>query len=54
MIMANREFLENRNIKERNSLSDLVQNISPDSDILHVTCIVQLEEVDYVKPPMCE
>ena len=32
MIMANREFLENININERNSLPDLVQNISPDSE----------------------
>ena len=32
MIMANRDFLENRNINERNSLLDLVQNISPDSE----------------------
>ena len=32
MIMAKREFLENININERNSLPDLVQNISPDSE----------------------
>ena len=32
MIMANREFLKNRNIDERNSLPDLMQNISPDSE----------------------
>ena len=30
--MANRDFLENRNINEGNSLLDLVQNISPDSE----------------------
>ena len=30
--MANREFLKNRNIDERNSLPDLMQNISPDSE----------------------
>ena len=32
MIMANRDFKKNRNINERNSLLDLVQNISPDSE----------------------
>ena len=32
MIMANREFLKNRNINERNSLPDLMQNISPDTE----------------------
>ena len=30
--MANREFLENRNINAGNSLHDLVQHISPDSE----------------------
>ena len=30
--MANRDFLKNRNINEGNSLLDLVQNISPDSE----------------------
>ena len=30
--MANRDFLENRNINETNSLLDLVQNISSDSE----------------------
>ena len=30
--MANRDFLENRNINENNSLLDLVQNILPDSE----------------------
>ena len=30
--LANRDFLENRNINERNLLLDLVQNISPDSE----------------------
>ena len=32
MKTANREFLENINIDERNSLPNLVQNISPDSE----------------------
>ena len=32
MILANREFKKNRNINERNSLPDLMQNISPDSE----------------------
>ena len=32
MIMNNRDFLENRNINEGNSLLDLVQNICPDSE----------------------
>ena len=31
-LMANRDFLENRNINDGNSLLDLVQNISPDSE----------------------
>ena len=30
--MANRDFLENRNINAGNSLHDLVQHISPDSE----------------------
>ena len=32
MIMANREFKKNRNINERNSLPDRMQNISPDTE----------------------
>ena len=38
MIMANRDFLANQNIDEKNSLLDLVQNISPDCN----------EEVNYI------
>ena len=32
MIIANRDNVKNRNINERNSLHDLLQNISPDSE----------------------
>ena len=36
--MANRDFLANQNIDETNSLLDLVQNISPDTNE-EVNCI---------------
>ena len=40
--MANHDFLENRNINENNSLLDLVQNISPNSE----------EEVNFIDHSM--
>ena len=44
MIMVNQEFLENRNINERNSLHDLLQNILPESE----------EEVNFIDHSNCE
>ena len=53
--MANRDFLENRNINEGNSLLDLVQNISPDSEdevnlliILYIIMIKIIKNVSRV------
>ena len=49
MIMANREFLKNRNIDERNSLPNLMQNISPDSeqDINFIDQSIYYTDQDY-------